>query len=309
MRRSLALFAALATLGCAPYSAPAGRIEYKSPGRYVETLSSGGLERKYILRIPKQFDGKSPMPVVVVLHGWTSDAASAEAYTRMGDESDKEGFIAVFPEGLGGKGFLGWNAGFIDLSGQKQDDVAYISGLLDKVQTEVAVDPKRIYIAGHSNGAFLANYAASKLSKRIAAFASVAGTVGTPLSKNDVKNIPDPVAPVSALLIHGKQDPMVWYGEQVKALLMGVSAHDSAKWWSDRDGCSASPKTTTSSDGNVITDIYSGGKAGTEVELVSIVNGMHDWPGGITRNGDETKTGVNAADLIWAFFKAHPKGN
>ena len=57
----------------------------------------------------------------------------------------------------------------------------------------------------------------------------------------------------------------------------------------------------------MITDLYPNGKNGTEVELVSIVNGTHDWPGGLTIGGPETTTGVNAADVAWKFLEAHPK--
>jgi polyhydroxybutyrate depolymerase len=89
--------------------------------------------------------------------------------------------------------------------------------------------------------------------------------------------------------------------------LHDVGAMESAKWWATRDGCSITPSETTSPNGNVITDTFSGGKNGTEVTLISIANGVHDWPGGLTRQGPETTTGVNAADLIWDFFVAHPK--
>jgi poly(3-hydroxybutyrate) depolymerase len=68
-----------------------------------------------------------------------------------------------------------------------------------------------------------------------------------------------------------------------------------------------SPIQTTSPNGNIVVDLYSGGRHGTEVELVSIVNGLHDWPGGFTPDGRERRTGVRAVDLLWDFFKAHPQ--
>jgi polyhydroxybutyrate depolymerase len=101
---------------------------------------------------------------------------------------------------------------------------------------------------------------------------------------------------------------MVAYDANAKALLKSVGARESALWWVKAVGAQTTPKSVTSANGNVTTDTYSGGKGGAEVVLVSIENGPHDWPGGLTRQGAETTTGVDATDLIWAFFLSHPKG-
>jgi polyhydroxybutyrate depolymerase len=271
----------------------------------VERLVSGGIDRSYILRVPRTYDATKPLPLVIVLHGWTSNARSAEIGTHMAEESEKNGFVMVAPDGLGSP--QGWNAGFIDLSGKAQDDVQFINALIDKVESEVGVDVDRVYVAGHSNGAFMAHFLAARLSSRLAAVAAVAGTVGVPDRDGGFKTIPEPSDPVSVLLIHGRKDPMVQYDSKSVALLHDVGALDSAKWWAKRDGCSLTPAETTSLNGNVVTDTFSGGKNGAEVTLISIANGVHDWPGGIGRDGPETTTGVNASDLIWDFFKAHPK--
>lgn len=268
-------------------------------------MSVGGFERTYILRVPKAYDATKPLPLVIALHGWTASATMAEQYMRMGDESEKDGFILVAPDGLGAP--QGWNAGFIDLSGKHANEVQFISALIDKVETEVGIDPDRVYVAGHSNGAFLAHLLASQLSTKIAAIAAVAGTIGVPNADGSLKLIPEPIAPISAILIHGKKDAMVQYDSKAMALLHGVGAVESAKWWASHDGCSLTPTEVVSSNGNVITDTYAGGKNGSEVSLVSIVNGVHDWPGGLNREGVESKTGVDAAHLIWMFFEAHPK--
>ncbi len=298
------------SFGCSQTLSPSShKLPSKEPGRYVEKMDSGGIGRSYILRVPKAYDASKPLPLVIVLHGWTASAVLAEAYTGMGAESDREGFIMVAPDGLGSNGMQGWNAGFIDLSGKGADDVAFINSLIDKVVGEVGVDPDRIFIAGHSNGAFMANYLGAKLSKRIAAIGSVAGTVGVPdpESTGGYKMIPQPSEPLSVILIHGKKDPMVQFEKNSQALLHDVPAMDSAKFWAKNDGCVLTPLETKSPNGNVVTTTFPNGKSGTEVTLVAIGNGVHDWPGGLNRRGQETTTGVNAADLIWKFFQTHPK--
>jgi len=295
----------LSSTGCGQSTPAAVKLPAKDPGRYVERMTVGGFDRSYILRVPRAYDGTKPLPLVIVLHGWTASARIAEQATHMGEESDKEGFVMVAPDGVGSP--QGWNAGFINLSGKQVDDVKFIDALLDKVESEVGIDTDRVFVAGHSNGAFLANLLAARLSTRVAAIASVAGTVGVPSKDGGFKIIDPAVGPVSVMLIHGKMDRMVQYASTDVALLHGVGAMESAKWWAKQDGCSLTPTESKSPNGYVVTDTFPGGKNGTEVTLVSISNGTHDWPGGISRDGPETKTGVNAASLIWDFFKSHPK--
>lgn len=282
----------------------------KAPGRYVETLTAAGKTRKYVLRVPKGYDGSKPVPVVMVLHGWTGSADAAELYTRMGDKADKEGFVAVFPDGLGNPGFQGWNVGWINLTGINPgpDDVAFLTSVLDQVEKEVNFDKNREFVAGHSNGAFMANLMAAKLGNRLAAIASMAGSVGL----NPEKEIPAPVAPISVMLLHGKADRMVAYEPGANALLKSIGAVDSAKFWAKADGCGLTPSTLSSGEGKVVTDRYTGGKNGTEVVLVSVADAPHDWWGGLGRSNDgkpvEVPTyGAPVADLIWDFFRTHPK--
>jgi len=297
----IALLFALAGIVHAQSPLPAGK------GHYVENITSGGVQREFIVDVPTAYDGKTPMPVVVVLHGYTTTDALAERYTRMAEEGEKDSFIAVFPQGLGKTGYLGWNVGWLDPTGKGADEVKFVSDALDYVEKAVKIDTDREYVCGHSNGAFLAELVGSQLGNRVAGIAAVAGTPGTAK-----KQIPPAVAPVNVLLIHGMADSMVAYGSDSKALVMGIGAKEAAKWWAGQDGCGPVPETTTSSDGNVITDLYSAGKGDTAVELVSIKNGTHTWPGGWGRDSNgqpqqETTTGVDAASLIWSFFKAHPK--
>lgn len=309
MRRRPAILLIPFLSACTAAQSPVALVVPKAPGRYVETIESGGRQRRFVLRVPKGYDGRKPTPVVMALHGWTGSAEAAEQYTRLADKGEKEGFVAIFPDGLGNPGYQGWNAGFINLTGidPPPDDVAFLTSVLDKVETEINVDRDRQFVVGHSNGAFMANLLGSRLSGRLAAIASMAGTVGL----GPGKTIPAPSSPISVMLLHGKQDRMVGYDVTAKALLRPIGAVESAEFWARADGASETPITTKSADGKVVTDRYTGGKNGTEVVLVSVENGTHDWWGGLARAGEKTVDvptyGAPVADLVWDFFRNHPK--
>jgi polyhydroxybutyrate depolymerase len=296
-----AFFVALGIVGCTP-SAAQTPIPAKPPGRYVETISVDGAERSYILRVPKAYDGTRALPLVVVLHGFTASGALAEVYTGFGQKSEQEGFFMVAPDGVGNP--RGWNSGFLNLTGRReQDDVKFVGALLDKMERDLNVDRDRIYIAGHSNGAMMANLLASRLSDRIAAIGAVAGTTGL---AGGTQRVPDPQGPVSVILIHGKKDNVVAYDDSSQAFVRTVSAPNSAKWWADQIGAKG-PVRTKLNDDNILIDTWENGRNGTRVTLVSIVNGTHDWPGGMTVRGPETLSGISGVDMIWEFFRANPK--
>lgn len=271
-------------------------------GRYEQKITEGQTERTFIVDVPKSYNGKSPIPLVLVLHGWTASAKAAETYTMMAAEGEKAGFVAVFPDGLGAP--QGWNCGFINLGGQDADDVKFLTDVIKNVEGEVKINPKKVYVCGHSNGAFMSYVMGSALSDKIAAIGVVAGTIG--LKVNGKENtVAAPKGPVSLVVFHGQKDQMVWSGSTTKALLYNaIPPMDSASWWAKLIGITSSPTTQQLDTTVTVTDWK--GSLGQEVKYYSLLNGTHDWPGGYGYNGPEAQSGVNAADLIWQFFNAHP---
>ena len=236
-----------------------------------------------------------------MLHGWTASGALAEIYTKMAEGADKRGYVSVFPDGLGQT--KGWNAGFIDLSGQKKNDVQFVGDLIDEVSREVKIDPNRIYVCGHSNGAFLTHAVGAELGGRLAAIGAVAGTIGIPRAQT---HIPDPKSPLSVMIIHGKLDPTVAFSSDSKALLKGYGAEESAQWWAEKDGIALAPRKSKAD--RIETTTYRSGTTGPEVTLVTSETGVHSWPGGLTEKGQETQFGASAVDLLFGFFDRHVRG-
>ncbi len=152
------------------------------PGDHTRTLTVGGLERSYIVHVPKSYDGAKACPVVLVYHGGGSNAEQMVRFCGLNDKADEAGFIAVYPDGTGLiHRLLTFNGG--NCCGyamrRKIDDVAFTKAVLDDLAKVVRVDEKRIFATGMSNGAIMAYLLAAELSDRIAAIAPVAGPMGT----------------------------------------------------------------------------------------------------------------------------------
>jgi polyhydroxybutyrate depolymerase len=253
---------------------------------YKESFVFDGLTRTYLVHVPSSYDDNMPIPLVIVLHGYTGTAEGMDTLTGFTTKSDEEGFIVVYPQGLVQR----WNVGFGSLKFDA-DDVSFINELINRLEQKYAIDRNRIYVTGFSNGAMMAYLLGAELSNKIAAIAPVAGSIGA-ITNNVLERIPDPSQPVSVIVFHGTADTSVLYeGDGF------LSVAESVAFWVRHDECSANPQNETSSNGQVIKSVYTGGTNGTEVVLYTIVNLAHDWPA----------TPIMATDIIWDFFASHPK--
>jgi poly(3-hydroxybutyrate) depolymerase len=81
-----------------------------TPGDGCEnsTLSSGtyemihdGYSRTYQVFVPKDYDEKTPAPLVTVFHGWGGDESEFMGDRTVISEANKRGYILVAPRGLG----------------------------------------------------------------------------------------------------------------------------------------------------------------------------------------------------------------
>lgn len=255
-----------------------------------------GVARTYVLH---DVSSGRPKPLLLLLHGWTSNGSEILAQTGFGSLADQEGFAIVAPEGLNG----GWNAGFVDLSGKKQDDVGFIQAVIETVSRQTSIDARRIYVVGHSNGGMLAHSVGAALSNKFAAIACVSATTGIFGSKGLVEMKP-PTGCTNVLIIHSKRDPMVGYDRSSQALLKGQAAAVSAAKWAAWMDCGSSVRTSLGDIGTV--DTFAGKKC--EVRFVTLFNGFHEWPGGTGHGHRETKSGFQATRYIWDWLrtKSHP---
>jgi polyhydroxybutyrate depolymerase len=260
------------------------------PGDYVQEIDSGGQLRRYRLHIPPGYRPGEPVPLVINLHGFSTGAADQETLSGMSNKADEAGFVVVHPEAQGDP--PGWS---LAEDPQEVADVAFIRDLVEDLQQDLSIDPKRIFAVGMSNGGGMANRLACDLSDVVAAVASVAGVY--PFSERC-----EPGRPIPVLAFHGTADQIAPY-DGARGAIPPVRQWASA--WANRNGCDVEP-TITLRQGEVVGETWNNCEQGAVVILYTIAGRGHSWPGGDPFAGsDEATQDIDATDTIWTFFEAH----
>ncbi len=265
-----------------------------------ELIDQGQL-RTYYLYIPKSYHSDRPMPLVLVFHGDGGSGHSISDVTRFNALAEQKGFIVVYPDGIKQKWGLGTN------SQTHIDDVSFVSTLIDHLKSQLSINSHKVYATGFSKGAILTQALACKLPNKIAAFASVAGSLPARIKPNCL-----PQTPVSMLTINGTNDQDVHYqGDNNIQRGALISIPEMVNFWRVHDKCSspAAISQLPNSNPNLKTTQYSSCSGGSEVSQLAVVNGGHFWPGGastdVSVNKFNAKLGLNASQTIWDFFQRH----
>jgi len=273
-----------------PAVLPEQNLVTAKPGTSDGNLKSGGVTRHYLLHIPSSYQPSSPASLIISFHGFGINSKEEENLTGMSAKADREGFLVVYPDGLDER----WNTGS---GGQGQADLQFIRDLIVLLESQYNIDPKRIYATGISNGGGMTDRVGCDLADVIAAIAPVAGAY------NFWQNC-NPSRPVPVLAFHGLDDNVVPY-EGGSPKIMEPSIEEWAAAWAARNECSSTPGVTTPAD-TVTVRTWSGCQNNADVILYTLANHGHSWPGSPTMPKSITSQAVNANDVMWEFFKAHP---
>ncbi len=187
------------------------------------------------IHVPAAYDGSSPTPLVIALHGYMTSGPEIEAWFQFASLVDEYEFLYLYPTGE--TDFFGleyWNAtdACCDLFGGGADDSGYLRGIIDEMQRLYNVDPRRIHFVGHSNGGFMSYRMACDHADVVASIASLAGA--TFLDAADCT----PANPVHVLQIHGTNDSVIDYDGG--CIVFGgcyPGAVQTAETWAAYDGC------------------------------------------------------------------------
>ena len=300
-----------------------GALAALAPGDYEVALTHQNLRRSYLVHVPPQAAAKRALPVVIAFHGGGSNAEVMRSYTRMDAASDRDGYIAVYPNGSSGlQGrFLTWNAGSCcgPAAALRIDDVGFTLAVLDDLAARTTIDASRVYATGLSNGSMMAYRLAAEASHRIAAVAGVAGSMS-------LTNFA-PAKPVPVMHIHSMQDHIARFEGGLgtpktiaDTRMFHTSVEDSLRKWLDHNGCPLKPAVLDTSSGQagtpdethtVIRRVYRPCREGVEVVLLQLGGAGHVWPGGVRDyNPQLLGTGTAVVDAnaeIWKFFSRYKR--
>jgi polyhydroxybutyrate depolymerase len=265
-------------------------------------ITVGGRERTFIEYVPKTL--KPGAPLLFVLHPSGGDGLGMRQYSNyeFDELADRYGFLVVYPDGFDNT----WNdcRGGSPFSSKrlKIDDSGFIKTLLNHEVTAHALDSKRVFAAGWSNGGQLAYRLALEHPEDFAGVAAISASV--PVKENlDCGQVDKPI-PV--MTVNGTADPINPYrGGMVNlggARLGNVlSSEDTAKYWAKLLGVTATPQTATlpHKGGRTSVDSMTFVKDGSPVVILySVQNGGHGMP----LKGEDLDSPV----AIWDFFSKLP---
>ena len=280
-----------------------------SPGTTTVDLTVAGRQRIVIVHVPTGYGGTKKVPLVLNMHGSGSTAAAQEAFTGMDATADTDDFIVAYPQALipDGTGF-DWNVPGVPLIGGRAvpagsaDDVSFLTGLVTTMEHRYCIDPARVYATGFSGGARTASQLACDSSTVFAAVAPVSG-LRRPTPCPAQRAVP-------VLSFHGTADPVDPYNGNGQAYWT-YSVSQAAADWASQDGCPSKASVSTPASGATLTQ-YGPCRQGAVVELYTLTGEGHEWPGGpalprsITKELGPQSSAVDAGDVMWAFFAAHP---
>lgn len=261
-------------------------------------FSYDGLVRDYILYVPSGYNAGTPTPLVINMHGYTSNASQQMLYADFNSDADTAGYIVVYPNGINNA----WNSGFNFPYESGVDDVGFLNALIDTIANDYNIDECRIHATGMSNGGYMSYRLACELYDRIASIASVTGSMSVGMTTHC-----DITRPVAVMQIHGTADPTVPYNGGTGS----TSVEENLQYWKNKNSCQGDSVVTNLpdivSDGTTVTKIYQGNCAeSTEVIIFRVNNGGHTWPDAVIDIGTTTKD-INANSEIIQFFNKHPR--
>ncbi|MDO7877229.1 PHB depolymerase family esterase [Hymenobacter sp. ASUV-10] len=265
------------------------------------SIRAGGRVRDYRLYVPPSYQPGRATPLLFNLQCYGSNNLSQERYGDFRAIADTAGFLIVHPNGTidPGTSYLYWNAW--NQSGGP-DDVAFLAALFDTLAQRYTMDPDRLYSAGYSNGGFMSYELACHLGARVAAVASVCGSMETGQPGTCRSAHPMPV-----LEIHGTGDTNVTY----TGGSWFVSIPTVLNYWVQANGCNPVPVVTAVPDidptDNTTAEhsVRRGPRVGAVVEHFRVLNRGHVWPGGPPSSTDVVNRDISASREVWRFLRRY----
>jgi polyhydroxybutyrate depolymerase len=276
----------------------------------AQTLSVSGVERSYLVFAPS---ASGVHPAVIVLHGGSLDAQNTMRSTGFEPLVERAGFMAVYPDALGGH----WNDGRGGTWRGKSDadDVAFLLALIVQLERAGLADARRVYVTGPSNGGMMTFRLICEAAEVFAAAAPIIACLPADLTPRCA-----PHRPLLVVVMNGTADPLVPYGggevrfrgERGRVL----STDDTIVFLRKANGCSSEARIERladldPNDGLTVTVASFGNcSSAAPVVLYRIEGGGHRIPRlneparpVIDRLFGKPNRDFEAAEALWTFFK------
>jgi len=278
-----------------------------------------GFKRPFSYHLPTGYNKSRATPVMLVFAGLKMKGTDMIGATGMNGVSNRNNFIVVYGEPVGGE----WQDG---MKSRAADDVAYVQAVLAKLNTICNVDNRRVYAVGLSNGGFFCQLLACSIPSKIAAIAVVSATaMEQALQKSNAERA------IPCMFFLGTDDPLInWQDGKSKTLgkyakrvgmneidpgLLDIaryggfySAPDLIQFWTNHNKCQGSPSESYEPDKDpqdgmrVKKSVW--GHRGNAVILYTIEGGGHTWPGCIfLSKNQKCCQDIDTSEIIWNFFQ------
>ena len=295
------------------------------PGRNNVEFDHQGRTRTVVIMVPRTTAiPPEGWPLVMMLHGGGGSSENVIESTGWAELGEQQRIVTVFPNGTPAdesrpqsfsRNPQTWNSGATEslssgprsAAAKKIDDVGFLTKLIERVCRQLKIDPRRIYVAGHSNGAQMAYLFGSEQQNRVAAVGVMAGHSYARREKVE--------SPVSLLQIVGDQDPFTPMGGG-KAGILGRTATvapalEAPQRWAKSLGIFEEAKIERDDDTSTVRS-WGPAASGAEVRSIVVKGHGHAY---LSRQDrfhpailfGPTVNSINATETMWEFFTQHPK--
>jgi polyhydroxybutyrate depolymerase len=266
------------------------------------TIEIDGEDRKVFLHLPIGYEPGKPVPLTLLFHGMNmpDGAKKMEAITGMSKYADQKGMAVAYLEADGDRN--GFNNG--QWLAESQDDLKLTKAVIEGLSKDLSIDPKRVYLAGFSWGGSFVHHAAAdpEIASKVAAIAEVSGFM--------TGNERPTGQHISELSIHSKGDDTVYYEGRTSLShqLVGLEQQPVRNTFTYYQAANESYRMAAAQDGQTADgdryhiDRTSNPVDKSTVELITLENLKHHWPGGL-----EAPNSINATKIVTDFLLEHAR--